>query len=87
MLSLCADAGSFSEAASVLYTTQSSVSKVIRALEEEMQASLFVRNLHGISLTQKRKTGICLCQPGAGKRGSDGRAVRGGRYPVVEYCI
>ena len=26
----CADAGSFSEAASVLYTTQSSVSKVIR---------------------------------------------------------
>ena len=65
----CADAGSFSEAASVLYTTQSSVSKVIRALEEEMQASLFVRNPHGI------------------KRGSDGRAVRGGRYPVVEYCI
>ena len=48
----CADAGSFSEAASVLYTTQSSVSKVIRALEEEMQASLFVRNPHGISLTQ-----------------------------------
>ena len=38
----CADAGSFSEAASVLYTTQSSVSKVIRALEEEMQASRFV---------------------------------------------
>ena len=51
----CADAGSFSEAASVLYTTQSSVSKVIRALEEEMQASLFVRNLHGISLTQNGK--------------------------------
>lgn len=48
----CADAGSFSEAASVLYTTQSSVSKVIRALEEEMQASLFIRNPHGISLTQ-----------------------------------
>ena len=38
----CADAGSFSEAASVLYTTQSSVSKVIREQEEEMQASLFV---------------------------------------------
>ena len=51
----CADAGSFSEAASVLYTTQSSVSKVIRALEEEMQASLFVRNPHGISLTQNGK--------------------------------
>ena len=39
----CADAGSFSEAASVLYTTQSSVSKVIRSLEEEMQASLLGR--------------------------------------------
>ena len=35
----------------------------------------------------KRKTGLCLCQPGAGERGSDGRAVRGGRYPVVEYCF
>ena len=73
----CADAGSFSEAASVLYTTQSSVSKVIRALEEEMQASLFVRNPHGISLTPNGKQAY----------GSDGRAVRGGRYPVVEYCI
>jgi DNA-binding transcriptional LysR family regulator len=51
----CADAGSFSEAASVLYTTQSSVSKVIRALEEEMQASLFTRNPHGISLTPHGK--------------------------------
>lgn len=51
----CADAGSFSEAASVLYTTQSSVSKVIRALEEEMQASLFVRNPHGITLTPNGK--------------------------------
>lgn len=51
----CADAGSFSEAASVLYTTQSSVSKVIRALEEEMQASLFIRNPHGISLTPNGK--------------------------------
>lgn len=51
----CADAGSFSEAASVLYTTQSSVSKVIRALEEEMQASLFVRNPHGITLTSNGK--------------------------------
>lgn len=47
----CADAGSFSEAAAILYTTQSSVSKVIRALEEEMQTTLFVRNPHGISLT------------------------------------
>lgn len=51
----CADVGSFSEAASVLYTTQSSVSKVIRALEEEMQASLFIRNPHGISLTPNGK--------------------------------
>lgn len=51
----CADAGSFSEAASVLYTTQSSVSKVIRSLEEEMQASLFVRSPHGIGLTPNGK--------------------------------
>uniref|UniRef100_UPI0035222244 LysR family transcriptional regulator n=1 Tax=Blautia faecicola TaxID=2509240 RepID=UPI0035222244 len=51
----CADAGSFSEAASVLYTTQSSVSKVICSLEEEMQASLFVRSPHGIGLTPNGK--------------------------------
>ena len=46
-----ADVGSFSEAAKVLYTTQSSVSKVIGALEEELGYSLFKRVGRGMALT------------------------------------
>ena len=33
---VCAETGSISEAAKLLYTTQPSVSKAIKALEEEM---------------------------------------------------
>ena len=48
---VAADMGSFSEAARVLYTTQSSVSKVIGALEKELGYPLFERANKGISLT------------------------------------
>ncbi|SDB14019.1 DNA-binding transcriptional regulator, LysR family [Pseudobutyrivibrio sp. YE44] len=50
-----ADVGSFSEAATVLYTTQSSVSKVIASLEHELDYTLFKRESKGISLTEQGK--------------------------------
>ncbi len=50
---VAADVGSFSEAAVVLYTTQSSVSKVIAALEQELDYPLFKRESKGISLTER----------------------------------
>nr|WP_294524940.1 LysR family transcriptional regulator [uncultured Blautia sp.] len=48
---VCAKTGSFSEAAKVLYTTQSSVSKVIRLLEDTLGMQLFQRLPRGIRLT------------------------------------
>lgn len=48
---VAADVKSFSEAAKVLYTTQSSVSKVIAALENELGYQLFKREGKGITLT------------------------------------
>ena len=50
---VAADVGSFSEAAKVLYTTQSSVSKVISALEKELGYSLFQRESKGFALTHE----------------------------------
>ena len=47
----CAQAGSFSDAAKILYSTQSSVSKVIKALEDNLGMQLFERLPHGIRLT------------------------------------
>mgnify|MGYP000425385588 FL=1 len=47
----CAQAGSFSDAAKILYSTQSSVSKVIKALEDNLGMQLFERLPRGISLT------------------------------------
>lgn len=52
---VAADVGSFSEAAKVLYTTQSSISKVIGALEKELGYSLFQRESKGIALTYEGK--------------------------------
>lgn len=46
-----ADIGSFSKAAEVLYTTQSNVSKGVKALEEFVGDRLFVRQPTGITLT------------------------------------
>ena len=52
---VAADVGSVSEAAKVLYTTQSSVSKVIMSLEKELEYPLFKRVSKGIELTEKGK--------------------------------
>lgn len=48
---VCTEVSSFSEAAKILYTTQSNVSKAIKALEKSVGASLFVRQARGIRLT------------------------------------
>lgn len=50
-----ADVGSFSKAAEVLYTTQSNVSKGVKALEEFVGDRLFVRQPTGITLTPQGK--------------------------------
>lgn len=50
---VCSEVGSFSEAAEILYTTQSNVSKVVKALEKSVGARLFVRRPKGIALTAR----------------------------------
>lgn len=50
---VCAETGSISEAAKILYTTQPSVSKAIKALENDMGMVLFDRMPRGIALTAK----------------------------------
>ena len=47
----CAQTGSFSDAAKILYSTQPSVSKVIKALEDTLGLQLFERLPRGIRLT------------------------------------
>lgn len=51
----CAQTGSFSKAAEILYTTQPTVSKVIKAMEEEQKTVLFERHAKGIELTKEGK--------------------------------
>lgn len=51
----CVKTGSFSKAAELLFTTQPSVSKVIKAMEDEMNVLLFERYAKGISLTPDGK--------------------------------
>lgn len=48
---VCAQTGSFSDAAKVLYSTQPSVSKVVKALEDAIGMQLFERLPRGIRLT------------------------------------
>ena len=50
---ICAETGSISEAAKLLYTTQPSVSKAIKALENDMGIVLFDRMPRGIALTAR----------------------------------
>nr|MCR5295619.1 LysR family transcriptional regulator [Lachnospiraceae bacterium] len=50
---VAAGCSSFSEAAGVLFTSQSNVSKVIAALEEQLGYALFQRESSGILLTSK----------------------------------
>lgn len=47
----CAQTGSFSDAAKILYSTQPSVSKVIKSLEDALGMQLFERLPRGIRLT------------------------------------
>lgn len=47
----CAQTGSFSKAAEALFTTQSSVSKIIKAMEEKCGVKLFERLSKGIRMT------------------------------------
>lgn len=49
----CAQTGSFSEAAKILYSTQPSVSKVVKALEDSLGMQLFERLPRGIRLTPR----------------------------------
>ena len=48
----CVEAGSFT-AAELLYTTQSSVSKIIHVMERQLQTELFERTGRGIRLTER----------------------------------
>ena len=48
---VCAQTGSFSDAAKVLYSSQPSVSKVVKALEDALGMQLFERLPRGIRLT------------------------------------
>ncbi len=50
---VASDVGSFSEAAKILFTTQSTVSKVIASLEQELEYPLFKRVSKGITLTDR----------------------------------
>ena len=50
-----ADCGSFREAAKILYTTQSNVSKVIAGLESQVGYPLFLRDRKGIVVTSRGK--------------------------------
>ena len=62
----CAKTGSFSQAAELLFTTQSNVSKVIRSMEDDMRTQLFVRHAKGIELTGRRAC-IYPCAEDPGK--------------------
>lgn len=52
---ICAQTKSFSKAASLLFTSQSNVSKTIASLEKELGRKVFERKQHGIELTDKGK--------------------------------
>ena len=47
--------GSFSKTAELTYTTQSSISKSIKKLEDELETKLFYRNPHGVEITEDGK--------------------------------
>lgn len=47
-----AETGHFTEASKMMFVTQSAVSQQIKMLEEELGAQLFVRQAHGVQLTE-----------------------------------
>lgn len=50
-IAMIAKCGSFSKAAQCLYVTQPGISKMVRAVEEELGITIFVRSSAGITLT------------------------------------
>ncbi|MBQ7816807.1 MAG: LysR family transcriptional regulator, partial [Oscillospiraceae bacterium] len=50
-----ADSGSFSEAAEIMFSAQSTVSKQIAALEKELNVQLFDRSKRRITMTEHGK--------------------------------
>lgn len=48
-------AGSFTHAAEKLYMTQPAISRIIKSLEDELEASLFIRSRKKLSLTDAGK--------------------------------
>lgn len=54
--------GSFSKAAEALHVTQSALSQRIQNLEEELEATLFVRDRAGIRLTETGEMLLRYCQ-------------------------
>ena len=52
----CANCGSLGKTAEKLYTSQPNVSKVIRALEDELGGALFDRTSKGMKLTEYGKS-------------------------------
>ena len=50
-IAMIAKCGSFSRAAQTLYVTQPGISKMVRAVEEELGITIFVRSSAGITLT------------------------------------
>ena len=59
---VCAQTGSFSDAAKVLYSTQPSVSKVVKALEDALGMQLFERFPRGdpADCTGAESVSICV---------------------------
>lgn len=54
-IAMVAKCGSFSKAAQYLYVTQPGISKMVRAAEEELGITIFVRSNAGITLTAEGK--------------------------------
>lgn len=57
-----AECGSFSAAAEQLHSTQSSVSKLVRALEAQLKVTLFTRTTRNITLTEEGQTLLPLAR-------------------------
>ena len=77
---VCAQTGSFSDAAKVLYSTQPSVSKVVKALEDALGMQLFERLPRGIQAHCAGTEGLSDM-----RAGSLTRSMRFGEYGDAWY--
>ena len=82
-----ADFGSTRRAAETLYTSQSSVSKNISMLEEELGVTLFARSNRGVSLTEAGREfydQMCIRDRGIGVEHGSGASRTGqDRYAAI----